>query len=38
MANLDPERVVRDSCEVALDMLAYENSADIQYFICFGIP
>lgn len=27
----DPERVVRESCEVALDMLAYENSADFQY-------
>lgn len=27
----DEERVVRESCEVALDMYDYENSADFQY-------
>lgn len=27
----DPERVVRESCIVALDMYAYENSGDFQY-------
>ncbi|CAD6195267.1 unnamed protein product [Caenorhabditis auriculariae] len=27
----DQERVVRESCEVALDMAKYENSGDLQY-------
>lgn len=27
----DPERVVRESCEVALDMYEYENGQDFQY-------
>lgn len=27
----DPEQVVRESCEVALDMYEYENSQDFQY-------
>ncbi|XP_028857172.1 deoxyhypusine hydroxylase [Denticeps clupeoides] len=27
----DQERVVKESCEVALDMLEYENSSDFQY-------
>ncbi|CAI4224192.1 unnamed protein product [Auanema sp. JU1783] len=27
----DEERVVRESCEVALDMAEYENSSDLQY-------
>lgn len=27
----DEERVVRESCEVALDMYNYENSGDFQY-------
>lgn len=27
----DGERVVKESCEVALDMLEYENSAQFQY-------
>ncbi|TRY76104.1 hypothetical protein DNTS_010229 [Danionella cerebrum] len=27
----DPERVVKESCEVALDMLEYENSSQFQY-------
>ena len=27
----DPERVVRESCEVALDMCDYENSNQFQY-------
>lgn len=27
----DRERVVKESCEVALDMLEYENSAQFQY-------
>lgn len=27
----DPERVVKESCEVALDMLEYENSDQFQY-------
>lgn len=27
----DPETVVRESCEVALDMAEYENSEDLQY-------
>ncbi|XP_062888671.1 deoxyhypusine hydroxylase isoform X1 [Mobula hypostoma] len=27
----DKERVVKESCEVALDMLEYENSTDFQY-------
>lgn len=27
----DEERVVRESCEVALDMYEYENSAQFQY-------
>ena len=27
----DSERVVRESCEVALDMVDYENSGDFQY-------
>lgn len=27
----DEERVVRESCEVALDMAEYENSDDLQY-------
>lgn len=27
----DSERVVKESCEVALDMLEYENSAQFQY-------
>lgn len=27
----DPERVVRESCEVALDMYDYENGQDFQY-------
>lgn len=28
---LDGERVVKESCEVALDMLEYEKSAQFQY-------
>lgn len=27
----DQERVVKESCEVALDMLEYENSSQFQY-------
>ncbi len=27
----DQERVVRESCEVALDMLEYERGTDFQY-------
>lgn len=27
----DKEQVVRESCEVALDMYSYENSTDFQY-------
>lgn len=28
---MDPEQVVRESCEVALDMYEYENGQDFQY-------
>lgn len=27
----DPERLVRESCEVALDMCEYENGDEFQY-------
>ena len=27
----DPERVVKESCEVALDMCEYEKSGEFQY-------